>query len=99
MASFCVSLVPGPNWDAARDRREQSGWAEHAAFMDRLVDSGFLVLGGPVGEHLDTLHLIEAADESEVRGRLAQDPWARDLMLEVGSIRSWSLWLDSRRNT
>jgi hypothetical protein len=30
--------------------REQDAWDEHAAFMEALVDDGFVVLGGPIGE-------------------------------------------------
>ena len=49
MANFAVRLVHGPNWDQERPIRGQAGWEEHAAFMDRLVDDGFIILGGPVG--------------------------------------------------
>lgn len=90
-------LVHGPGWDTRRGIREQRGWIEHAAFMDGLVADGFLLLGGPVGDGQRTLHLVEADDENEVRRRLAEDPWARDgLLLEVGSIEPWALWLDFR---
>jgi hypothetical protein len=33
MAVFAVTVVYGPAWDPATDRREQAGWDEHAAFM------------------------------------------------------------------
>ncbi len=46
MACFAVTLIPGPNWDAAQGVRDQSGWDEHAAFMDGLVAEGLIVLGG-----------------------------------------------------
>ena len=49
MATFLVVLRrSGPDWDPARQMEDQSGWAEHAMFMDALVDAGFLVLGGPL---------------------------------------------------
>ena len=99
MANFAVRLVHGPNWDPGRPIREQDGWEEHAAFMDGLVDDGFIILGGPVGEGdppEETLHAVEAADEDEIRTRLARDPWARAGLLRVGSIEPWALWLDSR---
>ncbi|MGH2856294.1 MAG: YciI family protein [Solirubrobacteraceae bacterium] len=96
MANFALKLVHGPRWDESRDARHQHGWDEHATFMDGLVDDGFILLGGPVGDQRQTLHVIEAADEDEVRSRVAQDPWARDGLLEVGSIRPWALWLDFR---
>jgi hypothetical protein len=30
--------------------REQDDWDAHAGFMDGLVDDGFVLLGGPVGD-------------------------------------------------
>lgn len=96
MANFALTLVRGPNWDGSLGIREQRGWDEHAAFMDGLVEDGFILLGGPVGEHRQTLHVVEAADEREVRRRVAEDPWAHGGLLKVGSIQPWALWLDSR---
>ena len=29
---------------------QQTGWEGHAAFMDELVERGFIVLGGPLGD-------------------------------------------------
>jgi hypothetical protein len=40
----------GPEYDSSRPLEEQSGWGEHASFMDGLVDSGFIVLGGPLAD-------------------------------------------------
>jgi uncharacterized protein YciI len=99
MANFAVRLVHGPGWNSSRPIREQDGWDEHAAFMDGLVDDGFIILGGPVGvgdAPDETLHAVEAADEDEVRARLARDPWARAGRLRVGAIEAWALWLDGR---
>jgi uncharacterized protein YciI len=64
--------------------------------MDGLVDDGFIVLGGPVGTGEQSLHVVEAADENEIRARLAEDPWAVTRLLQIGSIETWALWLDSR---
>jgi len=64
--------------------------------MDGLVDDGFIVLGGPVGDGAQSLHVVEATDEHAIRTRLAQDPWAAARMLQIGLIESWALWLDSR---
>lgn len=97
MANFAVRLVHGPGWDADRPIRAQDAWDQHAAFMDQLVDDGFIVAGGPVGDGEETLHLVEAAADSEVRARLAEDPWASAGLLEIGTIEAWALWLDSRR--
>jgi uncharacterized protein YciI len=96
MANFAVRLVHGPNWDAERPIRGQAGWEEHAAFMDGLVEEGFIIVGGPVGDGAQTLHAVEAADEDEIRTRLARDPWASAGLLRVGQLERWAFWLDGR---
>ena len=97
MANFALTLVHGPGWDGSLGIREQVAWAEHAAFMDGLVADGLILLGGPIGDGQQTLHVVEAQDEGEVRRRLAGDPWARAGLLEVGTIQPWALWLDFRQ--
>jgi uncharacterized protein YciI len=91
---FLVRRARGPAWDHARRRREQEGWDEHAAFMDRLVAEGFVVLGGPVGEGdgEDALLVVDAESEAAIRARLAEDPWLDD-MLTTASIEPWTVWL------
>ncbi len=93
---FAVRLVRGGPWDFSRDLREQDGWDEHAAFMDSLVDDGFIVLGGPLAGDREILHAISAPSEAVVRERLAQDNWARNGMLTVVSIEPWTILLDGR---
>jgi uncharacterized protein YciI len=94
---FLVEMARGPKWDRSRRRREQAGWDEHAAFMDALTEEGTVVLGGPIGEgdgdH--TLLIFDLGSESEVRARLAEDPWAGTI-LAIASIRPWTVWLRAR---
>jgi uncharacterized protein YciI len=97
MAYFLCTLLHGPAWDDSRGIRQQDGWQPHADFMDRLVEEGFIVVGGPVGAGDYTAHLIESSDRSAVRARLAEDPWARDGHLVVGVLETWRLWLDGRK--
>ena len=85
----------GPDYDHARPLEEQSGWDEHAAFMDSLVDDGFLVLGGPLADEVRTAHAVEAGSEEEVRAVLARDPWS-GTHLVVESIDGWTIRLDGR---
>jgi uncharacterized protein YciI len=92
-------MVNGPNYDHSRQRREQDGWAEHAAFMDALLDEGFVILGGPIGDGEQVLVIVEAADEGEVRARYAGDPWKPMGILEIGEIQPWTIWLDGRGET
>jgi uncharacterized protein YciI len=91
---FLVRETCGPAWDRSRPRREQDGWGEHAAFMDALLDDGFVFLGGPIGDVNagDPLLVVEADDEAAVRARLAEDPWM-DTVLTIRSIEPWTVWL------
>jgi uncharacterized protein YciI len=91
---FAVTLARGGPWDWSRDLRDQQGFAEHAQFMDGLVDGGFILLGGPLALEREVLHVIRAASEEHVRSRLAADPWHRNGMLTVVSVRSWTVLLD-----
>jgi len=96
MAHFAVRLVYGPGWDPSRQIRDRDGWDEHAAFMDGLVDNGFIILGEPVGDGEQTLHAVEAADDNEIRARLGRDSWASAGLLQIGTIEPWARWLDRR---
>jgi hypothetical protein len=90
-----VRLRRGPAWDPARGRREQAGWAAHAAFMDDLVRRAVVVLGGPVGADVDAgdaVVVVAARDEGAVRGLLAADPWS-DTMLAISTVEPWTIWL------
>jgi uncharacterized protein YciI len=89
---FAVTNLHGPAWDPARGLREQDAWDEHAAFMDDLVDDGFVLLGGPLGANRALL-IVEAASEEEARERLAQDPWTPTRMLGVESVEPWEILL------
>jgi uncharacterized protein YciI len=91
---FLVEQARGPAWDHSKARREQPGWDEHAAFMDALVEEGFVVVGGPIGEGDGTnaLLVVDAESEEVIRTRLADDPWIGET-LTIVSVRPWSVWL------
>jgi len=86
----------GSQWDASRPLAEQSGWDEHASFMDGLVESGFIILGGPLADEYRVVHAVEAASEDEIRATFARDPWS-ETHLRVVSIEPWTIKLDARR--
>jgi uncharacterized protein YciI len=94
---FVVRLQRGGPWDWSRGMREQAGWDEHADFMEGLVDSGFIILGGPLEGDRETLHIVSAPSEEAVRVRLADDPWASNGMLEPASIERWTILLGEPR--
>ena len=85
---FAVRRVRGPAWDRSRSLREQALWVEHADFMNALAAAGFVVLGGPLGAGEETLLVIDAGSEEEIRARLAGDPWSQARLLSRSS--AWS---------
>jgi uncharacterized protein YciI len=86
----------GPEWDGSKPMEEQSGWGEHATFMDELEASGFVVLGGPLASDRRVAHAVEAESEDAVRAIWARDPWS-ETHLVVDSIEPWTIRLDGRR--
>ena len=96
MTYFVVLRRAGPEYDPARPVEEQSGWDEHAAFMDGLVDTGFVVLGGPLADEHRVVLAVEADSEDAVRSTLARDPWSGSHLV-VDSVDGWTIRLDGRR--
>ena len=74
--------------------REQQAWPEHAAFMNGLAASRFIVLGGPLGDGERVLHIVEAESERAVRERFADDPWERMSVLRTDRVERWNVLLD-----
>jgi hypothetical protein len=92
---YAVTIEHGPEWDDSRALREQDGWDEHAAFMDALVDEGFIVLGGPIGDGSRVLHAVFADDPETIAARLGADPWSGS-RLRIVTIEPWTVLLDGR---
>ena len=92
---FVLERRRGPEWNPSQPLEGQSGWQEHAAFMDGLLDAGFIVLGGPLADEQRVILAIEAASEDEVRATLARDPWVESHLV-VESVDPWTIRLDGR---
>ena len=93
---FLVVLrCSGPQWDTSLPLEEQSGWSEHASFMDGLVDQGFIVLGGPLADEQRVAHAVEAESEDAIRAKLARDPWSQTHLV-IDTIDPWTIRLDGR---
>jgi uncharacterized protein YciI len=98
VATFHVVLrQAGPQFDRSRPLEAQSEWLAHAAFMDELVDSGFVVLGGPLGDGR-VVHVVEAESEDEARATFGRDPWS-GTHLVVDAIDPWTIRLDARESS
>jgi hypothetical protein len=96
MDLYAVRERRGGPWDWNRGLREQAGFDEHARFMDGLVESGFVVLGGPLEGDREVLLVVDAPGRDTIRKRLAEDPWIPNGMLTLTSIERWTILLDGR---
>jgi hypothetical protein len=92
---FVLLRRTGPEWDPALPLEGQSGWEEHAAYMDGLVADGFVVLGGPLADERTVVLAVESSSEEAVREVLARDPWSGSHLL-VERVDAWTIRLDGR---
>ncbi len=96
MTYFVVINDSGPGWDPSRLRRDQDGWAEHAAYVDGLASEGFFLLVGPLSPTRSLL-IVAADSETVARARLAEDPWRRRGTLRLVSIEPWEVLVGKER--
>lgn len=101
MSYYAVIREAGPAWTDGKGIAEQPGLSDHAAFMNALADQGSVLLGGPLAGtergRLRALLIVSADSESEVRRRLADDPWTLAQRLEITSIEPWNIFVGAKR--
>lgn len=90
-----VRVRAGPTWrENGGDVREQPGWDEHAAFIDRFIERGVMVLGGPFADSSGSVSVWENVDEDEVRELIADDPFFANGVFELEDVRAWNVFVD-----
>jgi uncharacterized protein YciI len=95
--TFVAISSAGANRDLSKGTREQPLWDEHAAFIDKLVDGGFILMGGPLVDEGGSLLIFNAEDETEVREKLKNDPWSEHGILKLESVKRWQIFIDERK--
>ena len=95
--TFIAISSAGPNRDQSKGTREQPFWDEHAAFIDQLVDEGFILMGGPLADEGGALLIVNAKDENELREKLKNDPWFEHGILKLESVKRWEIFIDKRK--
>ena len=95
--TFVAISSAGPDRDFSKDTREQPFWDEHAAFIDKLVADGFILMGGPLVDEGGSLLIVNADDENEVREKLKDDPWREHGILKLESVKRWQIFIDARK--
>ena len=96
MPYFVVVRERSSGWNWSLPMRQQEEWDGHAAFMDAMVEGGFLLLGGPLGDEDSAsrvMHVVTALDTGAIELRLAEDPWTRMRLLKTVSIEPWTVLL------
>ena len=93
-STFIVTSAAGASRDHAKGTREQPYWDEHAAFIDQLVEEGFILLGGPLPDEGGAVLVVRAGSEAAVRDRLGRDPWYAHGILALHSVRRWDIFID-----
>ncbi len=91
---FMLLSAAGPNRDLSKGTREQAFWDDHAAFIDGLVEDGFITLGGPLDDEAGAVLVVRAASEDAVRETMRHDPWYRNGILTLESVKRWTVFID-----
>lgn len=93
MAYYVIRSEQGPAWNPTRAMREQVLWTEHATYINSLLSSDKMILGGPIGEGTPyrAMVVFVADSEATVRDRLDADPWYKAGVLRVTSIDRWEM--------
>lgn len=98
MSLFAVHREAGPAWQEGKGAFEQPGVSDHAAFVDALAETGFILFAGPLAGtesgRIRVLAIADAENETEIVQRLAQDPWERADRIRTTSIEPWTLLVD-----
>jgi uncharacterized protein YciI len=101
MSLFAITREAGPSWTDGKGAFDQPAVNDHGAFMNNLAAEGVVLFAGPLAgsEHdrIRVLLMAEAASETEIRRRLADDPWERTQQLVTTSVEPWNLVVGADR--
>jgi uncharacterized protein YciI len=93
MAYFVIRSEQGPAWNPTHSMREQILWDEHRVYINALLSTDKMILGGPIGEGnpYRAMVVFVADSVAEVRQRLEADPWYKAGVLREVSIENWNM--------
>ncbi|TQM31593.1 YciI family protein [Nocardia bhagyanarayanae] len=63
---------------------------EHRAWLSGLVEAGTLLSSGPYPDGSGALLIFRAGDEAALKDLLAQDPFARESLIDAVRAVEWS---------
>jgi uncharacterized protein YciI len=100
VSTFAVIREAGPGWHDG-GIHEQPAVGEHAAFMNALADSGFVLFAGPLGGteqgRVRVLLIVNADEDDQIHHQLADDPWVTTEQLVTVKIEPWQILVGAER--
>ncbi|MCX5415735.1 YciI family protein [Streptomyces sp. NBC_00059] len=90
MATFAVTYTYAEDSAGARDQHRP----EHKNFLEGHFDAGRLRVSGPLGADgaPGALLVFEAESADELAGLLDQDPFHREGLIALRTIRAWQIF-------
>ncbi|HEX2912045.1 MAG TPA: YciI family protein [Chloroflexia bacterium] len=95
MQTFVVFRKAGSAWVPNLAARQQPYWDEHAEFMDRLFETGQILLGGPFDDGSGALLIIRVENEQAAQTIFEDDPWTVKDIQDKGEVKAWQIFLNA----
>lgn len=90
-----VRFRAGPTWADRGPPQAQPGWDAHEVFIDRLVERGTMVMGGPLSDHTGALIMLEGVTDAQARELVADDPFVENGVFVLDEILDWTVFVDA----
>jgi uncharacterized protein YciI len=88
-----VVFRAGPAWGEGPPE-DQPDWDAHAEWVDALIEAGTFVMGGPLSDYSGSITLLEGITAAEAADLVATDPFVRNGVFELDSVRDWTVYVD-----
>lgn len=92
---FLLIYERGPAWIEGKPMRQQK-LGEHVAYMQKLIEEGRVVAGGPFGGDAGGMAILRASSLEEAQRVLDADPSLLNGTF-IASVKQWTPYLDSRQ--
>ena len=96
MPTYCIRYKPGPAWQSDRPTSQQAGIPEHGRYLDGLLDTGVLLLAGPLGEADGGLVIVRTATAAHAEALAANDPAVKAGVMRA-CVARWTILFDAAR--
>ena len=85
----------GPAWGAGPPDA-QPGWDEHERYIDRLVERGIVVMGGPFSDWSGAMVIFDGITREDARTVIDSDPFVGTGVFVLDDVFEWTKYVDAR---